>query len=41
MNEYSPRKKLLMIVSLTLIVWLWVFVAMYGAVRMLERFGLL
>ena len=45
MNEYSPRKKFLIVVSLIIASWGPVFCAVYGTVygtvRIAERFGIL
>jgi hypothetical protein len=41
MNEYSPRKKFFIFIVLLLASWGLIFCAGYGAVRIMERFGLL
>ena len=41
MKGYSPRKKFLIVVSLIIASWGLVFCAVYGAVRIAERFGIL
>jgi hypothetical protein len=40
MKRWSALSRLATIIGLTLVLWVWAFLAIYGAVRLAERFGL-
>jgi hypothetical protein len=41
MKKQTPETMLMAtIIGLTLVLWVWAFLAIYGAVRLAERFGL-
>lgn len=40
MKRYSALSRLATIIGLTLVSWVWAFLAIYGAVRLAERFGI-
>ena len=37
--NWSALSRLLTVIGLTLVLWVWAFLAIYGAVRLAERFG--
>lgn len=40
MKRYSALSRLATVIGLTLVLWVWAFLAIYGAVRLAERFGI-
>ena len=39
MKRWRALSRLATIIGLTLVLWVWAFLAVYGAVRLAERFG--
>ena len=40
MKRLSALSRLLTVIGLTLVLWVWAFLAIYGAVLLAERFGI-